>query len=663
MQIYCVMDDLLNDLNTAQKSAVLHAEGPLLIVAGAGAGKTKTITHRIGYLIQKGIDPENILAITFTNKAAREMSERVLKMLGKDASYVNYKRSGIPWISTFHSLGIAILREHGEAIGISKSATIIDQDDARKLIKDAIKKQGLDPKSTDPARVHNAISRHKGNLGTADTIANTVKDSYRGQVYERTMRLYEDSLRKANALDFDDLLEKTVKLLSTKGAIRAYYNNKWKYIHVDEYQDTNSVQYELTKLLTGDNKNICVVGDHDQMVYSWRGASLANILDFENDYPNTKVILLEQNYRSTKIILKAANDVIVVNEMRKDKTLFTENEEGEKISIIEGFDEADEAKKITENIGKLLNNGISAGEIAVLYRTNVQSRVLEESMLYSGIPYQVLGTRFYDRKEVKDILSFVRAAINKENTIDLARIINVPARGIGEKTLEKILDGRVSELSSSMQSKVAIFMRILENIRNAAETQKPSDLIMTAIEESGIGAMYKAGDEEDSERLGNVFEVVSVAKRYDIYEGIEGITEFLQDIALEGEQDRMKSDNSVRLMTVHASKGLEFDYVFISGMEQDLFPSKRSSESESQEAREEERRLFYVALTRAAKKVFLSHAAMRTIFGQRNYTSPSEFIDDIDPMLIETIGKKKEEKPKRKFSLLDDPFEEDSFSW
>lgn len=656
------MDDLLNDLNIAQRNAVLQTEGPLLIVAGAGAGKTKTITHRIGYLIKKGIQPEEILAITFTNKAAREMSERVLRMLGKDSTFVNYRRSGIPWISTFHSLGIAILREHGEAIGISKSATIIDQDDARKLVKDAIKKQGLDPKQLDPARIHNAISRHKGNLGTVDTIANTVRDSYRGQIYERTMRIYEDSLRKANALDFDDLLEKTVKLLSTKSAIRAYYNNKWKYIHIDEYQDTNSVQYELTKLLTGPSQNICVVGDHDQMVYSWRGASLANILDFEKDYPNTKVILLEQNYRSTKTILRAANDVISINEMRKDKTLFTENEEGEKISIIEGFDEIDEAKKISEQVAKILNKGVNAGDIAVLYRTNVQSRVLEESMLYSGIPYQVLGTRFYDRKEVKDILSYIRAAINKENTIDLARIINVPARGIGEKTLEKVLDGRVNELSSAMQSKVAKFMRTLESIRNAAETQKPSDLVMTAIEESGIGAMYRGGDEEDSERLGNIFEVVSIAKRYDVFEGIEGVTEFLQDIALEGEQDRMKSDNSVRLMTVHASKGLEFDYVFISGMEQDLFPSKRSSENESQEAREEERRLFYVALTRAAKKVYLSHAAMRTIFGQRNYTSPSEFIDDIDSKLIESKAKVKE-KPKRKFSLLDDPFEEDSFSW
>lgn len=657
------MENLLDTLNNSQKEAVLATEGPVLIVAGAGAGKTKTVTHRIGYLIEKGVNPESILAITFTNKAAKEMGDRVYKMLGRDLGSFSYYRKGVPWISTFHSLGIAILREYGDKIGISKNATIIDTDDAKKIIKEALKKQGLDPKTYDPGRLQNIISRHKGNMGTHETIADTCRDSYKGTVYERTMRLYEEALRKANALDFDDLLEKTVKLLRESKEVRDYYNNKWQYIHVDEYQDTNSVQYELVRLLVGKRENICVVGDHDQMIYSWRGSSLANILDFETDYPNAKIILLEQNYRSTKNILEAANNVISKNELRKEKVLFTDNEEGEKITIIEGFDEGDEARKIAEKIASLLANGIKEKDIAILYRTNIQSRVLEEAMLFSGISYQVLGTRFYDRKEVKDVLAYVRAALNKENTIDLSRIINIPARGIGEKTLEKYLMGDFNSLSSTMQNKITNFEEILRSIKSAAQIEKPSELIKNVIETTGIASMYKDGDEDDLERLGNIYELVSVAKRYDDFEGTDGIEQFIQDIALEGEQDRMKSENSVRLMTVHASKGLEFNYVFITGMEQDLFPSNKTREASSKEAEEEERRLFYVAITRAAKKVFLSYAASRMIFGSRNYTTPSEFIDDIDSKLIETSKKPKQEKTKRKFSLLDDPFEEDSFFW
>ncbi len=657
------MEDILKNLNPQQQKAVQATEGPVLIVAGAGAGKTKTITHRIGYLIQKGVAPENILAITFTNKAAKEMRERVMHMLGREHTPTFGRGKGVPWVSTFHALGIAILREYGTAIGIAKSASIIDQDDAKKLIKEALKAQGLDPKEHDPSRILSAISRHKGNLGTAETIADTVRDRFRGQLYERTMRLYDESLRKANALDFDDLLEKTVRLLRTHPEIRAEYNDRWKYIHVDEYQDTNAVQYTLTQLLSGPQENICVVGDSDQSIYSWRGASIANILDFEKDHPGAQVILLEQNYRSTKNILSAANSVIEKNELRKEKVLFTENNTGEKLTLIESLDEVDEARKVAQKIGSLLSSGVRASAIAILYRTNVQSRVLEEAMLFSGVPYQVLGTRFYDRKEVKDVLSYVRAALNPENTLELSRIINVPARGIGEKTLQKVLKGETDQLSSAMQLKVKKFYSILEHIRAAAKVQKPSALIMTAIEESGIGNMLKTGDDEDIERLGNVLELVTVAKRYDIFEGTEGLEQYLEDLALESDQDRMSNADAVRLMTVHASKGLEFDYVFITGMEQDLFPSNKTREHDSPEAREEERRLFYVALTRAAKKVFLTHAAMRTIFGSRNYTLPSEFLEDIDEMLIEREGALAQQQPKRKFSLLDDPFDDDVYQW
>ena len=652
------MQSSINELNKGQREAVLATEGPVLIVAGAGAGKTKTLTFRIGNLIDKGVAPEAILAITFTNKAAKEMRERVFHLLGKEGGTPLWGRArGVPYIGTFHGLGMYILRESGEAIGIPRKATILDSDDSIKLIKRAMAKAGIDPKQFEPRKIQSLISRHKGNMGTAETIETVTQNRYLAQTLKRVFVLYEASLREAQVLDFDDLLEKTVRLLSEHPSIQQHYCEQWKYIHVDEYQDTNEVQYQLVRLLSGKNNNVCVVGDSDQNIYSWRGASIANILEFEEDYPGAKVILLEQNYRSTQTILTAANSVIAKNTMRKPKNLFTENGGGEKISLISSYDEADEARTVGTKIAALLAKGVSPRAIAILYRTNFQSRVLEEALLYAGIPYQVLGVRFYERKEVKDVISYLRGATNPAGTLDLERIINVPPRGVGKVTLEKIVRGEKNALPAAMRAKVDAFYALLARIDDAAKTMKPSQLVAFIIKETGIESSLSSGDDEDTERLANVRELVTVAMRYDVFEGTQGVEEFLADIALESDQDNLKDQqDAVRLMTIHAAKGLEFDNVFITGMEQDLFPSRRSQEEgKDVSEREEERRLFYVALTRAAKKVFLSHASFRTIFGNRQVNVPSEFLFDIDDTLIDSEsreGSSFSEKPKRKISLL-----------
>ncbi len=662
--------NLLEGLNKEQELAVLSTEGPVLIVAGAGAGKTKTLTHRMGHLIASGVPAESILAITFTNKAAKEMRERMFRLLDRplESRAWGGLSKGVPYIGTFHGLGMYILREKGGVIGIPRSATILDQGDSLKLIKQAMAKAGIDPKQFEPRKIQSLVSRHKGNMGTAEDIDKVTQNRYLAQNLKRVFVIYESLLREANVLDFDDLLEKTVRLLETHPDIRHYYNKTWDYIHVDEYQDTNEVQYQLVRLLSGTKKNVCVVGDSDQNIYSWRGASIANILEFEEDYPGAKVILLEENYRSTQSILTAANAVIGKNTMRKPKNLFTNNGAGEKLSLMESYDENDEARFAATKIGSLLGNNIEPRSIAILYRTNFQSRVLEEALLFSGIPYQVLGVRFYERKEVKDVIAYLRAAINPKSRFDLERIINVPARGVGKVTLEKIMQGDKDKLPPSMRKKVDGFFAILTRISEAAKEMRPSQLISFIIKETGIEESLSEGDEEDTERLANVRELVTVAMRYDALTftpsmetteetGNAGIEQFLADIALESDQDNMKSEqNAVRLMTIHAAKGLEFDYVFITGMEQDLFPSRRSQdESRDIGEREEERRLFYVALTRAAKKVYLSYASFRTIFGTRQINIPSEFLSDIDDSLLsfETReGVALRDKPKRKVSLL-----------
>jgi DNA helicase-2/ATP-dependent DNA helicase PcrA len=466
-------------------------------------------------------------------------------------------------------------------------------------------------------------------------------DDFLGNIISEVWKKYDKALEKEKALDFDDLLFKATQLLVVKPGVRQMYQEKWKYVHIDEYQDTNQVQYKLISLLCEEHQNLAVVGDMDQSVYGWRGADIRNILKFEEDYPQAKVVLLEQNYRSTQTILTAANKVIEKNIYRKKKNLFTKNEEGDKIKIYTAYDETDEASFVANTVRDLIKSGVKADEIAILFRANFQSRALEDAFLRRDIPYALLGTKFFERKEVKDVLSYIRAAMNPDSLADTKRIINTPVRGIGKTTVLKILEGKENELPQAAKLKVQNFRNILLSIKNKIDTEKVSDVVKHTLFISGIEQALK-GERDDQERLENVKELVTLALKYDEMPIPEGIEKLLEEAALASDQDTLdtheeqKQGPAVKLMTVHASKGLEFDYVFITGLEQNLFPHSRSNESNlSPEQSEEERRLFYVALTRARKRLFLSHSNVRTIFGSKQINLPSEFIADIDDDLIE----------------------------
>lgn len=713
----------LKGLNERQKKAVLTTDGPLLILAGAGAGKTKTLTHRILNLLHKGTEPDRILAITFTNKAAKEMRERLIKLIESD-KMLNFPvaTNRFPLVSTFHSLGVYILRKFGHVIEIPKSFTIYDRSDSKQAVKDALNSLGHDPKQFEPNKILGTISRAKGDALTIEQFKQRRPDYY-GEIVASTWEKYEGIMKKDKALDFDDLLQKTVFLLEQSKDVRDYYQNRFQYIHIDEYQDTNAVQYRIAELLCGPAHNIAVVGDIDQAIYGWRGARIANMLRFEKDFPNGEMILLEENYRSTKNILEAANDVIAKNVFRKEKNLFTSNDAGEKISLYAAMDEGDEANKIGATIESLLAKGVNADEIAILYRANFQSRTLEDACLFRNIPYHVLGTKFFDRKEVKDVLSYIKLALNPDSSADIKRVINTPVRGIGKTTVLKVLEGKTNELADSFRMKVNNFFTIISDIRSYAISHVPSETVKYALSRSGIETELK--NEDDEERLENAREVVSLAKRYDEivpekseldknipssimpppshsepehdyaeiaaegdsepetdpWAGLEGneafespfenvgaaakkesegnageiadkpeshlwkLEKFIEDVSLLGEQDTIDDKNKkgpcVKLMTVHASKGLEFDHVFITGLEQDLFPHVRHGGNEeaknaAPEDAEEERRLFYVALTRARHKLHLSYALIRTIFGSKVFNQISPFIEDINPELIKT---------------------------
>ncbi|MFA5997196.1 MAG: UvrD-helicase domain-containing protein [Candidatus Paceibacterota bacterium] len=631
--------DHLDHLNSKQKEAAIHKDGPILIIAGAGTGKTSTLTHRILNLVKEGVPPSEILAITFTNKAAKEMQERVNHLLEKHGFDAGMRYGDArPFVGTFHSLGVYILRAHAQAFGLNKHFTIVDKNSASSLIKEAVKEQGIDSKQFSPDRIAGVISRNKGALITLAQYKADVGNAYFPMIVAAVWERYERLLARESALDFDDLILKTVILLRDHPEIRREYQNRWKYIHIDEYQDTNAVQYEMARLLAGESMNICAVGDGDQNIYSWRGANLQNILNFENDYKGAQTILLEENYRSTQIILAAANSVIKKNKVRKEKNLFTRNIEGDKISLIESYDEGAEARTIGEKIKSLIDSGTDPEDIAVLYRANFQSRALEEAFLTMEIPYQVLGVRFFERKEVKDILSYIRAALNPESLSDIKRIIDAPPRGIGKATLMKMFAKDEASLPPGGQKRVADFWALLESIREYALIEKTSNLIKFVSEKSGIEGSLRAGNkDDDNERLENIHELVTLATKYDILPPEEAVEKLLGDAALASDQDSMmKSSKAVKMMTVHAAKGLEFPYVFVTGLEQDLFPHKRMGQGpQSKEDSEEERRLFYVAITRAKKKLYLSYASVRTIFGQRQVNLPSEFLGDIDDSLTE----------------------------
>lgn len=634
--------DILKGLNEAQKKAVLQKDGPVLIVAGAGAGKTKTITHRILHLIKDGVAPGNILAVTFTNKAAKEMRERVAKLISENKSPGNSFHGTIasPFISTFHSLGVHILKERGRELGIGRYFGILDDNDSLSLIKQAIKNAGLDPKQFEPRRMKNAISRQKGNLLTAEKYAGEAGNEYFPRILSSVWLGYEKLLKEEKALDFDDLILKTVLLLEGNGEIKNYYQNLWRYIHIDEYQDTNVAQYRLSVMLAEKHKNICVVGDMDQSIYSWRGADFRNILNFEKDFPDVKIVTLEENYRSTENILRAANDIIIKNKLRKEKNLFTRKPGGEKIGFFAAYDENEEARFVAQKTRSLIDAGVREEDIAVLYRANFQSRVLEEAFLADGLPYQVLGVKFFERKEVRDILSYIKAALDAESFRDVKRAINFPPRGIGKASLAKIASGKEEELPTGTKKKYYDFKKILAEIREIAEKEKTSEVVKFVLKKTGIESMLKNGSEDEQERLENLKELVTLATRYDIYPGMEGLEKMLTDAALSSDQDSLlsvkkKEHNAVRLMTVHASKGLEFKYVFIVGLEEDLFPHSGFGGEDREERGEEERRLFYVALTRAQKKIFLSCANLRTIFGSKQVNIPSQFLTDISEEILE----------------------------
>ncbi len=619
----------LEELNPSQRAAVEKTDGPLLIIAGAGAGKTKTVTHRVFHLIRKGIAPENILGVTFTNKAAGEMRERVRKLIESD---LGLRHDAVPMLTTFHSLGVRIIKENAELLGLTRRFAIYDRNDSVRAIKEALIAGGYDPKRFEPRKILGSISKQKGNGLTLAAYKETAPNDFFTRVLRDIWERYDATLKKEGALDFDDLLLSAVTLLTRNEEVRKRYQDRYRYVHVDEYQDTNKVQYDFARLLVEKHRNLCVVGDADQSIYSWRGADIGNILAFEQEYPDAAVIFLEQNYRSTQTIVAASNDIIKKNIRRKDKNVFTENAEGDKISIFSAYDESDEAQFVAKKARELIADGTAPRDMAVLYRANFQSRALEEAFLAENVPYRVIGTRFFERKEVKDILSFIRAA-TLGNAGDISRVANVPPRGIGKVTLLAMIEGKEDTVAAGGRKKIAEFKALLERIRDAVDHFIPSEIIRFVLRESGMEQAYRKGTEEEKERLENAKELVTLATRYDMLPPGEAVEQFLEDAALSAAQDELRDEgNAVALMTVHAAKGLEFSHVFVTGLEDGLFPHERLGEDVDDE---EERRLFYVAITRAKTKLYLTYASVRTIFGSRQVNVPSEFITDIDEAFTE----------------------------
>jgi DNA helicase-2/ATP-dependent DNA helicase PcrA len=650
------MNELLSQLNDEQREAVLATEGPLLILAGAGSGKTRVIAYRIAYLIvEKGVPPYNILAVTFTNKAAQEMRERIQRLLR------GQELSSAPWVSTFHSLCVRILRQDIEQLkeGYSRTFTIYDQDDSLRLIKNAIKDLGYDDKHLGARSVQSAISSAKNRGEDVDAYAAQADyvDERRAAI-ARVYKLYEERLHGNNALDFDDLMIKTVRLLRNVPEVREKYNNKFRYILVDEYQDTNSLQFALVSLLTEKQQNICVVGDEDQSIYKWRGADITNILNFEKHFPNARIIRLEQNYRSTQTILDVAGAVVKHNVERKGKSLWTSNPAGERVRYCQALDAESEARFVASKIveHREADTDIRA---AVLYRTNSQSRVFEEAMRRAGLPYNIVGGfSFYERMEVRDIIAYLKLALNPDDSIALQRVINSPPRGIGKQTLEEIerrakdyglsLWETISQviekpegLSTRAVSALKNFQRIIVSLGKAATGAVHSDapvseIVKLAIFDTGYENTLKSEktDEADA-RLENLQELVNAAVDYDEM-GAEGLREFIDHSALVSDQDQYKRDVPVTLLTAHSAKGLEFPLVFIVGLEDGLFPHSRSVTDPAE--LEEERRLCYVAITRAERYLYVTHAMKRRVYGEELASEPSQFLNEMPLELMEDLS-------------------------
>lgn len=622
-------------LNKEQQQAVNHIDGPMLVLAGAGSGKTKVLTNRISNLIQNGVSPFNILAITFTNKAAKEMKDRELSLIGPLAHNIQ--------ISTFHSLGLKILKENYSLLGYEKNFTIIDSDDALTIIKKLMKELNMNKENYNPREIRSKISSAKNAMMSVDAFAKVEFDHKIVELYKH----YQQKLKTGNSVDFDDLLILPIKLFKTYPNILDNYQERYKYILIDEYQDTNDAQYTFSKLLAAKYRNIFVVGDNDQAIYAFRGANYKNILNFEKDYPEAKTILLEENYRSTKTILNAANSVIKNNKERKDKNLWSNNDEGSKIKYKIVTNEKEEAITIVGQIKELLAKGIKEEDIAILYRTNAQSRVLEEEMLKKNIKYRVVGSfYFYNRKEIKDLLCYLRLISNHKDDVSLLRIINTPKRGIGEKTIDNLTSLAVEKGTSIYEAiesgKEKDFKDLIEELTTAMNSITLTELIDLILEKSGIKKELTSSRLlEDEIRLENLNEFKGVTKSYEEEYGSATLEDFLNEISLVSDMtEHQDGSNRVSLMTVHSVKGLEYDYVFLVGMEEGIFPHYNAINDGSNSAIEEERRLCYVAITRAKKELYITSAETRTLFGNTNRNMPSRFIEEIDKKYLDIETKK-----------------------
>ena len=641
---------ILNDLNSPQREAVTTTEGPLLILAGAGSGKTRVLTHRIAHIVEKDLaSAEQILAVTFTNKAAGEMKKRVQKLLQSqlDEPYSAYRSYNfLPFIGTFHSVCVKILRKDGSAIGIDPYFTIYDTDDQKTAVKQALKELGLSVKEFNPKTVQTYISSAKNELISPEQYKAYTQGYLQEKVGE-IYPLYQKILASNNALDFDDLINRTIELLSNNSKILLKYQNLFKYVLVDEYQDTNHAQYIFINLLARKRRNVCVVGDDDQAIYSWRGATIKNILSFEKDYPETTIIKLEQNYRSTGKILSAAYEVIKHNKSRKHKKLWTDMDDGNSINVHKCYDEKDESKFVAESIESLMDQNVSPNDIAVLYRVNALSRNLEEAMLAYGIPYQIYGSiSFYQRKEIKDTLAYLRILHNPKDDVSLRRIINTPSRKIGTITLESITNKAKANKQKILEyllsaesidySPLNTFVNKVKNFLKILPETKLTDLIETVLKDSGYLSWLDDGTIENQTRIENIKELITVASKYEDLDSQTALSEFLQEVSLIEEQQvksqNMKDKDRVTLLTLHSAKGLEFDNIFIVGLEEGLFPHSRSYTDPAE--MEEERRLAYVGITRTKSNLTLTHTESRRFFGTKQENLVSRFIDDIPKEIL-----------------------------
>ena len=623
----------LYGLNDRQIEAIKALDGPMLVLAGAGSGKTKVLTTKVAYLLEeRDVSPKNILAITFTNKAAREMKDRVFSLIGREAFLIQ--------ISTFHSFGLKILKENYDLLGYESNFTILDASDSETVIKKIMKDYDIDSSKYNYRAIKSSISSNKNEMVGVEEFRKFVYNDY-DEVVLKVYEEYEKELKRSNAIDFDDLLILPLKLFNEHKEVMEKYQEQYKYVFIDEYQDTNKPQYILSKLISAKYKNITVVGDNDQAIFTWRGADYKNILNFEKDYENAKVVILDENYRSTKTILKAANNVIKNNKQRKEKNLWTENEDGNKITYYKAFDERDESFYVIKEIRKLIDDGVNPNDICVLYRANAQSRGIEDAFLENNISYRIVGSfAFYQRKEIKDLLSYLKLIHNEKDDVSLLRVINYPKRGIGNKTIEELTiaaNNNGTCLYDAIESgKELEFKKIIEELKKESEKMSLTEFIDLVLDKTGIRPELKSERTLEADiRLENLEEFKSITRTVEEVDGIASLGDFLDEISLVTDASEKQEDGGekVTLMTMHAVKGLEFDYVFVIGVEEGLFPHLNSMNSEDE--LEEERRLCYVAITRAKKKLYIINARSRLLYGKVSSNVPSRFISEIGDDLLE----------------------------